>query len=99
MRSLAAHAAYVEVSVTNIPPDGRLVPPRPAAQAELQALLDEIPQWPDDMLLHMHKRFAESRLFRVHHAADGPLTDRARILLHATKAEIILRGLDAGEPL
>jgi hypothetical protein len=98
MRSLAARAAYVEVSVTNIPPDGRRISPRPQAQAELQALLDEIPLWSDDILLHMHRRFAESRLFRVHHAADGPLTDRARILLHATRAEIILRGLNPGEP-
>lgn len=98
MRSLAAHAAYVEVSVTNIPPNGRRVRPRPEAQAELEALLDEIPNWSDDMLVHMHKRFGESRLFRVRHAPDGPLTSRARILLNATRAEMILRGLPTTEP-
>lgn len=93
MQSLVSRAAYVEVSVTNSPPKGRRIAPRAKAQAELQALLDEIPQWPDDVLVHMHRRYAESRLFRVHHAADGELTERARSLLDATHAEMALRGL------
>ncbi len=93
MRSLAARAAYVEVSVINTPPNGRLVRPRAEAQSELQSLLDEIPHWSDDMLVHMHKRFGESRLFRVHHAPDGELTERARILLQAARAEMLVRGL------
>jgi hypothetical protein len=93
MRSLATRAAYVEVSVINTPSNGRHIRPRASAQAELEALLGEIPQWSDEVLLHMHRRFGESRLFRVHHAPDGQLTDRTRILLHATRAEMILRGL------
>lgn len=93
MQSLASRAAYVEVSVTKSPPDGRRIAPRAEAEAELRALLDEIPQWPDDMLVHMHRRYGESRLFRVHHAPDGALTERARTLLNATRTEMMLRGL------
>lgn len=93
MQSLASRAAYVEVSVIKSPSDGRRIAPRAEAQAELKALLDEIPQWPDDVLVHMHRRYGESRLFRVHHAADGELTERARTLLNATHTEMMLRGL------
>ncbi|WP_196257932.1 hypothetical protein [Pelagibacterium limicola] len=83
--------------MVNPPSGGRHVRPRPQAQAELQALLDEIPQWDDEMLLHMHKRYSESRLFRVHHAADGELTERAKLLLDATGAELAVRGLFAAD--
>ncbi|WP_157970149.1 hypothetical protein [Pelagibacterium sediminicola] len=79
--------------MTKSPPHGRRIAPRAEAEAELRALLDEIPQWPDDMLMHMHRRYGESRLFRVHHAPDGVLTERARTLLNATRSEMMLRGL------
>jgi len=90
---MAACAAYVEVSVTKTPPRAPLVAPRPTAEAELRALLDEIPSWPDAMLTHMHERFGASRLFRVHHDPDGPLTGHARILRAAAREEMARRGL------
>ncbi|AEQ52187.1 hypothetical protein KKY_2178 [Pelagibacterium halotolerans B2] len=69
--------------------------PRSSAESELSALLDEIPSWPDAMLVHMHKRFGTSRLFRVHHDPDGPLTQRALTLRAAAFEEMSRRGLEA----
>jgi hypothetical protein len=72
-----------------------LVAPRPSAETELLALLDEIAGWPDVMLVHMHKRFGTSRLFRVHHDPDGPLTEHAMTLRAAALEEMTRRGLEA----
>lgn len=91
---MASCAAYVEVSVTNTPPRPSRVAPRSSAQSELQALLDEIPTWPDAMLTHMYTRFGSSRLFRLHHDADGPLTERAQQLRFAALCELERRGLE-----
>ena len=63
------------------------------AESELQALLDEIPTWPDAMLVHMHERFGTSRLFRVHHDPEGPLTASAEKLRAAAREEMERRGL------
>lgn len=73
--------------------DKSTVPSLSRAEAELQALLTEIPTWDDALLVHMHKRYGASRLFRVHHAPDGPLTPRAQTLLAAVEAEMHRRGL------
>lgn len=93
--AITAYAAYVEVSVTKTPPRHPLVAPRSSAETELLALLDEIPSWPDAMLVHMHKRFGTSRLFRVHHDPEGPLTERALTLRAAALDEMGRRGLEA----
>lgn len=77
--------------------DKSTVPPRARAETELQALLAEIPTWDDAMLAHMHRRYGESRLFRVHHAPDGPLTERAQALRAAVEAEMAQRGLPLPE--
>lgn len=90
---MTACAAYVEVSVTKTPPRGPLVAPRSTAESELRALLDEIPTWPDAMLVHMYRRFGSSRLFRIHHDPNGPLTDSARKLRAAALEEMERRGL------
>lgn len=71
-----------------------LVSPRPQADAELAELLLEIAGWDDHMLTHMHGRFSTSRLFRVHHEPDGPLTPHAERLLAETRAEMARRGLE-----
>ncbi len=92
---MTAYAAYVEVSVTKTPIRHPLVAPRASAETELSALLDEIPGWPDAMLVHMHKRFGTSRLFRVHHDPDGPLTASALTLRAAALEEMDRRGLEA----
>ena len=92
---MTAYAAYVEVSVKKTPPRHPLVAPRSSAETELLALLDEIPGWPDAMLVHRHKRFGTSRLFRVHHDPDGPLTEHAMTLRAAARDEMSRRGLDA----
>ena len=91
---MASCAAYVEVSVTNTPPRPSRVAPRSSAESELQALLDEIPTWPDAMLAHMYTRFGSSRLFRLHHDAEGPLTERAQQLRFAALCELERRGLE-----
>ncbi|MCD7060302.1 hypothetical protein [Pelagibacterium xiamenense] len=59
----------------------------------MASLLAEIPTWDDHLLTHMYKRFATSRLFRIHHEADGELTDRAQTLLARAGAELAERGL------
>lgn len=92
---MTAYAAYVEVPVNKTPPRHPLVAPRLNADSELLALLEEIPSWPDAMLVHMHKRFSTSRLFRVRHEPDGPLTERAAALRDAAFAEMERRGLRA----
>ena len=92
---MSAGAAYLEVPVTTRPPERMLVVPRQKAEAELQSLLDEISTWPDAMLEHMHKRVSTSRLFRVRHDPEGPLTARAETLRDAALAEMQLRGLQA----
>ncbi|WP_147276054.1 hypothetical protein [Pelagibacterium lacus] len=79
--------------MTTRPPEPPRIAPRSKSESEMRALLDEIPSWPDAMLLHMHKRFATSRLFRVHHDPHGPLTERAVLLRDAAGTEIALRGL------
>ncbi|SDG50075.1 hypothetical protein SAMN04487974_103230 [Pelagibacterium luteolum] len=93
--SMSASAAFLEVSVTSSPPERPRVAPRLNAEAELLHLLEEIPTWPDAMLVHMHKRFVSSRLFRVHHDPNGPLTKRAERLRDAALAEMRVRGLQA----
>lgn len=90
---MSASSALVEVSVTSSPPERPRVAPRLNAEAELLSLLEEIPTWSDAMLVHMHKRFVSSRLFRVHHAPNGPLTRQAERLRDATIAEMGVRGL------
>jgi len=91
---MPAYAAHVEVSVTKTPPRRPLVAARSSAESELYALLEEISTWEDAMLLHMHKRFSTSRLFRVRYMPDGPLTERAIMLRNAAQAEIEVRGLN-----
>lgn len=76
-----------------------LIPPRKAAGAEFDALLSEITTWTDEMLVHMYARFGTSRLFRVHHDPEGPLTDRAIILRYACRDEMERRGLPVPEDL
>ena len=90
---MTASVAYLEVSVTKPPLRHPLVTPRSSAEDELKSLLDEIPTWSDTMLVHMHKRFATSRLFRVHHDPNGALTDRAVTLRAAVGDELARRGL------
>jgi hypothetical protein len=90
---MTAGAAYLEVSVTKPPLLRPLVTPRASAEGELKSLLDEIPTWSDTMLVHMHKRFATSRLFRVHHDPQGALTARAVTLRAAVGDELSRRGL------
>lgn len=90
---MASCTAYLDVSVTDFSPRRPLVPPRSSAASELQALLEEIPTWSDTMLTHMYKRFGSSRLFRLHHRVDGPLTERAQQLRFAALAELERRGL------
>lgn len=90
---MTAGTAYVDISVTKPPIRHPLVAPRSSADGELKALLDEIPTWSDTMLVHMHKRFGTSRLFRVHHAPDGELTERAKTLRAAALEEMDRRGL------
>lgn len=91
--SSSAPLAVLDGPVTTMPPERPRVAPRLDAEAELKSLLDEIPAWPDSMLIHMHKRFTTSRLFRVHHEPGGPLTGRAEILRDATRSEMDRRGL------
>lgn len=93
--SATAQSAAVEAEVKLDTPQRPKIAPRGKADAELAALLAEIPTWPDSMLVHMHKRFATSRLFRRRHDPRGPLTDRALVLRHAALAEIQRRGLQA----
>lgn len=95
---MTACAAFVEVPVTIMPPERPRVAPRLKAESELRSLLEEIPGWPDAMLVHMHKRFSTSRLFRVHHDPAGPLTARAEALRDAALAEMERRGLQALPP-
>lgn len=90
---ISAGAVFVEVSESFMPPNTPLVPPRRGADLELDALLTEIPSWDDHTLLHMHRRYGESRLFRVHHQPESPLTERAQRLLAAVDTELERRGL------
>lgn len=91
--TMSAGAVFVEVSESFMPPDIPLVPPRRGADTEFEALLAEIPSWDDHTLLHMYRRFGESRLFRMHHLPENPLTERTQRLLAAAQAEILARGL------
>lgn len=70
---------------------------RPGAEHEMTALLAEIPTWDDALLAYMYRRFATSRLFRVHHRPDGALTARAQQLLARAEAELEARGLPVPE--
>ncbi len=90
-------ATYVDLPVTNMPPERPRVPPRTNADSELRALLEEIPTWPDAMLIHMHERFGTSRLFRVRHDPAGELTERAKQLRDAAYHEMTVRGLASQE--
>lgn len=90
---MTAGTAYVDISVTKPPLRHPLVAPRSSADDELKALLVEIPTWPDTMLVHMHKRFGTSRLFRVRHDPAGELTERAKTLRDAAFAEMERRGI------
>lgn len=75
-----------------------LVPERAAAEAELRALVAEMPSWEDDMLLYMYARFGTSRLFRVRHDLGNEMTPRAQALRQAAAEEIARRGLALPEP-
>jgi len=70
------------------------IPRRAAAAAEIDALLAEIPTWDDHLLLHMHRRYLTSRLFRVRYDPQGELTPAARRLLITVEEEIARRALD-----
>lgn len=91
--AMTAGTAYVDISVTKPPLRHPLVAPRSSAEDELKALLEEISTWSDTMLVHMHKRFGTSRLFRVHHDPEGELTDRAMALRAEALAEMERRGI------
>ncbi|WP_127145274.1 hypothetical protein [Pelagibacterium montanilacus] len=73
-------------------------PGNPRADRELVELLAEIPKWDNKRLTYMHRRFTESRLFRVHHNPEGPLTPRAQKLLNAARFEMEVRGLLTRHP-
>lgn len=70
------------------------IPRRAAATAEIDALLAEIPTWDDRLLLHMHRRYLTSRLFRVRYNPEAELTPAARRLLITVEEEIARRNLE-----
>ncbi len=90
---VSAGAAVAEVRLPPMASKMSTINPRAAARSELDTLLSEISGWDNTILIHMYKRFATSRLFRVRHDMSAPMTEHAICLREAAKAEIQRRGL------